>query len=193
MIVNRQAVIVTVSGLLTAVGLVLSQTACGNHTATPNPNSTTPAAPAPVISKAPVISNPSVEVTGNTISGFKDRFHLRTAANQQVEIGRLNVPAGSYAISAKLYTIRPLPSPASSTTIRCVLSTLQGDYDQTIVSQDGTTTPAVSIALNVVHTYPEAGTIVLTCGYEQSSGETDLEFIKITALNAGTLTNRPMP
>lgn len=124
---------------------------------------------------------------GTVISGFKDQFHLQTGAGQQALVGALTLPAGSYSITAKLYTTVPLPAGLNAT-IKCILHTQEGDFDQTLVNHDAITA-SVPVALNVVHTYRGTGTVVLTCGHEVSRGETYLRFVKITAMSATTLTN----
>jgi hypothetical protein len=128
---------------------------------------------------------------GTVVSGFKDQFHLVTGANRQVTVGALRVPPGSWSISAKLYPTVPLPS-GHKTTIRCVLHSQQGDYDETVVDHDGRIAN-VTIALNVVHTYTGWGTVLLKCGHDYTRGDTYLRFVKITAISTDTLVNRPLP
>jgi hypothetical protein len=124
------------------------------------------------------------------ISGFKDNFRLRTNANQQVEIGRLALPAGSYSIWAKLFVQVPLPAGLAAT-IRFRLQA-GGDFDITSVTHDGTIA-FLGVALNVVHNFGQPGSAVLTGEHFITAGETDLGFIKITALSGTTLSNNPIP
>ncbi|MCT9931667.1 hypothetical protein N5079_15745 [Planotetraspora sp. A-T 1434] len=128
--------------------------------------------------------------TGDVIAGWKNSFRLTTAANQQVDVGRLNLPAGKYAIFAKLFIGLPLPS-GLKTTVRCALWA-GVDNDQSIVDHDGNIS-GVPIALNVVHDFTTPGQAVLTCGHDVVSGQTDLGMIKITAISTGSLVNVPLP
>jgi hypothetical protein len=128
---------------------------------------------------------------GTVVSGYKDTFHLVTGPNQQVTVGALRVPPGAYSISAKLYATVPLPQ-GRKTTIRCVLDSQQGDFDQTIVDHDGRIAN-VSIALNVVHSYHSRATVLLRCGHDYTRGDTYLKFVKITAISTDSLVNRPLP
>jgi hypothetical protein len=136
-------------------------------------------------------NKPASAAASDVISGYKDSFRLTTAANQQVQVGRLSLPQGSYTISAKLYTGPPMPS-GYNTHVRCVLSTLQGDFDQTMVNHDGTTA-FVPMVLNVVHRYTASGSVVLTCGHDFTAGDTYLYFVKITAIQANAVTNIRLP
>jgi hypothetical protein len=127
---------------------------------------------------------------GSVFSGYKNQMRLTTAATQQVQVGALALPAGSYTISAKLYTTVPLPAGLVST-IRCVLKAAN-DYDETWLNHNAMIA-AVPMSLNVVHTFAAPGSVVLTCGYVYTSGDTYLRFVKITAIATGSLVNGPMP
>ena len=124
------------------------------------------------------------------ISGWKNHFMLKRGPNQPVEVGRLALPAGRYSIWAKFYVGIPRPEGLAST----VRSRLQAenDFDIAIITHDGTISN-VSVALNVVHTFPQAGSVVLTCEFLLAPGDTDIEFIKITAMNAENLVNNSLP
>ncbi|MEW1841195.1 hypothetical protein AB0392_24905 [Nonomuraea angiospora] len=128
--------------------------------------------------------------TGDVIAGWKNSFRLTTAANQQVEVARLNLPAGKYAIFAKLYTDIPLPD-GLETAVKCGLWA-GGDNDQSMVNHDAMYAYE-PIALNVVHDFTTSGATVLTCGHVWTSGQTDLNMIKITAISTGSLINVALP
>jgi hypothetical protein len=125
------------------------------------------------------------------ISGFKNHFQLELANGQTIQLGRLNLPSGSYSIWAKLYTGIPRPEGFLDT----LHFRLQAgnDFDDVIVTHDGQI-PNVAVALNVVHTFSAPGAAVLTCrNIGPSSNETDLHFIKITAVSGASFTNAPLP
>jgi hypothetical protein len=124
------------------------------------------------------------------ISGYKNHFHLQHDAHQLVEVGRLALPAESYSIWAKAYLGIPRPEGLAST-LRFRLQA-GNDFDAAIVSHDGTL-PFASVALNVVHRYVTAGSATLTCEFLWTAGDTDIEFIKITAVSSGSLMNAPLP
>jgi len=123
-------------------------------------------------------------------STFKDSFRLRTNANQLVPVARLNVPAGSYAVFAKLFTGVPLPAGLVAQ-VRCEL-VAGADFDRTIVNHDGLIAGA-TLSLEVVHTFSSDGTIALNCGHDITVGDTNLGFVKITAIAVSSLTNTPAP
>lgn len=122
-------------------------------------------------------------------STFKNQFRLTTAANALVEVARLNVPAGKYVAFAKLYTTVPLSGLNES--VRCQL-VAGGDFDETVSAHDAVTAES-SLALNVVHVFTSAGSVVLNCGYRFASGDAFLGFIKISAIRVPQLSNVASP
>jgi hypothetical protein len=120
---------------------------------------------------------------------FRDSFDLVTGANQSVPVASLAVPAGRYAIFAKLYT--GVPISGLSETIRCRLAA-GADFDNSIVNHDALIA-AVPLSLQVVHEFASDGTIDLSCGHIFTTGHTALGFIKITAIRVASLSNVPSP
>jgi len=125
------------------------------------------------------------------ISGFKNHFKLKKDPGERVEVGRLALPAGRYSIWAKFYLGPPRPEGVTSSTVKCRLQA-GNDFDDTIISHNRNVTGA-SAALNVVHSFTNAGFAALTCEFVDAAGDTNIEFIKITAVNAGVLVNNPLP
>src|SRR4051812_8221906 len=80
-------------------------------------------------------------------STFKDSFQLSTNANQFVTVARLNVPAGRYAIVAKLF-VGP-PANGLNDAVRCDLVAGQ-DFDRVVANHDAEIGFA-SLSLNVAH------------------------------------------
>ncbi|WP_141975431.1 hypothetical protein [Saccharothrix saharensis] len=115
---------------------------------------------------------------GDVFAGYKTEFLLSTGANQQVVVGRLNVPAGAFTT---------VDNSGYARTIRCVLDS-QGDWDRSIVTFDGVT-PNMPIVLTVNHVFPAPGTVTLSCGFDFQSGRTLLQFIKIDAIAAAGWSN----
>jgi hypothetical protein len=124
-------------------------------------------------------------------SAWRNDFTLKRAQNQRVEVGRLSLPIGRYSIWAKFYLGLPQIPGVDSQTVQARLEA-GNDFDVSRVSNSFTTPGAVA-ALNVVHFFPVAGAAVLTCEFPFRSGETDILFIKITAVNADSLTNTRIP
>ena len=120
-------------------------------------------------------------------SGFKDAFDLKTDADQQVEIGKLTLPAGVYSIWAKLY-IKP-----SDDDRRNIQFRLQAENDFDIATSSRGGQRAASVALNVVHQFAQSGTVTLTGAHRGDDGDTELGFVKITAVRGGSLQNNPLP
>jgi hypothetical protein len=120
-------------------------------------------------------------------SGFKDAFHLDTDKDEPKEIGRLALPAGTYSIWAKLF-IKAADDDRKNIQFRLQA---EGDFDITTASRGGER--AASVALNVVHNFSGPGNVVLTGAHQDDDGETDLGFIKITAVRGASLQNNPLP
>ena len=117
-------------------------------------------------------------------SGWKNGpVHLGTI---QVTIASLALPAGKYAVSAKLWA-----RSGSQTGIYCVLK-VAGDYDQTVVDVGGAHGDA-ALPLQVVGNLTGAGAARLQCWAAAASGDPVANFIKITAIKAGTLRNVTLP
>jgi hypothetical protein len=122
-------------------------------------------------------------------STFKDSVTLRTGANQLVTVAQLNVPAGKYAIFAKLFMGPPFSG--LNEAVRCEL--IAGvDFDRTQVNHDAEIAFA-ALSLEVVHEFPTAGSVSLNCGQLFTPGATSLGFVKITAVGVASLTNTPSP
>ena len=118
-------------------------------------------------------------------SAFKDSFRLTTGANQTVQVARLNLPAGKYIVSAKLFTGPPISG--LNEHVRCNLNA-GGDFDRTVVNHDATIA-FVSLALNVAHEFTSPGSVTLNCGHDFTSGDTNLFFVKISAIEVANLSN----
>jgi hypothetical protein len=123
------------------------------------------------------------------IAGFRDVFVLNAPANTPVQIGALNLAAGNYSIWAKLFVGLPASGDAFLQ-LRCRLQA-GGDFDETVVTKDANIGFA-SIALNVVHGFEEPGPVILTAESMFTATDTNLQFIKITALEVGSISNHPM-
>jgi hypothetical protein len=122
---------------------------------------------------------------GDTISGWKNSFHLVGGANVPIEVGRINVPAGAYAISAKLYV-----QSAANDHVSCTLTAGQ-DFDTTVIDHDA---PVAfnGIPLQVVHGFNTSFPIVLTCTHLLAFGDAFVSFVKITAQQTASLINIQM-
>lgn len=103
----------------------------------------------------------------------------------------LHIPAkGSYAIFAKatLWNGENVDD-----TLSCKL-VAGADFDETTVVLTGNTVPYAdygATALNVVHTFTKAGNVKLQC--TGGSDDTTASWIKITAIRAGSVSNKNLP
>jgi hypothetical protein len=96
----------------------------------------------------------------------------------------LNVPAGSYALNATTW----LDNGATAVLVRCSLAA-GGDTDlkrPLLEASGGGASSSQSVALQVVHTFPAAGTATLTCwsfGAATSARDTKLTAVKVDHLS----------
>ena len=118
----------------------------------------------------------------DAFSGFKNG---PVTISGPTSLGKLNVPAGNYAIVAKTWATN---NSGVVTLIQCVLSA-GGDSDTTRahLEASGTGADAQALSFNAVHTFSAAGTVDLTCTPFVSS--VSFADIKITAIRVGNLVN----
>jgi hypothetical protein len=102
-------------------------------------------------------------------------------------VAKLNVPAGSYAITAKLGAFS---NNNDSYVEICTLSA-SGDFDRSFTRLTGSGAEQ-GLSHHVVHTFPSAGTIQLECVGTSPQASTLPEFIKITATEVNSISNGPL-
>jgi len=132
--------------------------------------------------------------SGKIFAGFDDAGLIpsRGADGEPQEIARLAVPAGAYAISAKLTVTGPL---LGVTDVRCRLRAGE-DFDESSVAVSAVLntedfTHALGMPLEVVHRFAEPGFAVLACaGGVDALSTAHFEFLKIVAIRASSLSNQ---
>jgi len=130
----------------------------------------------------------SFTTTGNeapvVISGLSPGgFTVAPAAFQRVRY--LSLPAGSFAVSAKVW-VGHVSGPTIATT--CELR-LGADFDQGMVWQAAGILKAAPLMLQAVHTYASPGLAELWCRQSGSSGQIGAYNVQMTAVRAGTFSN----
>jgi hypothetical protein len=101
----------------------------------------------------------------------------------------LNLPAGKWAVFAKA-TITNVAG-AGATIAHCQLVASSGDFDDTVLALDDHnvgTAYSGALALNVNINLAASGTAKLQCRNE-GGGNTNIAFIKMSAIQAANLTN----
>ncbi len=98
---------------------------------------------------------------------------------------QLNVPAGSYAITAKLSAFAG--GAAQNYVETCTLRA-GNDFDRSFTRLAGPS-PEQGLSHNLVHTFTAPGAIVLECRASAPDAATLLEFIKITATRVNSISN----
>jgi hypothetical protein len=92
------------------------------------------------------------------------------------------VPAGSYAIQAKLNSF----SQGGADIVRCRLNAGDDfDSEDATIGDEAGATESASIAMQVVHTFSAAGTVSITCLGEGGGTGVAIKNIKITAIQVG--------
>ena len=99
-------------------------------------------------------------------------------------VGTLNLPAGKYAIFAKGWVDSHGGSPQH---VHCAL-VAGGDVDHT---RTQTGDFDASLSLQVVHSFGSSGSATLECADDSGAGnnDTQIQWVKITAIRAPALTN----
>ncbi len=142
---------------------------------------------APALAQSPAHGAARAAATPIIKSGFKNGPVTVTGSTFKA-VATMPLGAGGWAIFAKAF----LHGGANPSVVTCQL-TAGPDFDPTDAALE--TGPASAfeqtIALNVVHKFATAGGVKLAC---KSPGTTvSVNFIKITAIKAGTLTNVKLP
>lgn len=133
---------------------------------------------------APALSGPAGPAV---YSGFHDA--PITLPSSLRTIATLRVPAGNYSVFAKL-TVWNGQNIDDTLTCKLVAG---ADFDTSITVLTGNSVPFANyaaMALNVVHHFSGRGKIHLQC--TGGSVNTTASWIKITAIKAGPLSNRPI-
>ena len=138
--------------------------------------------------------NPALLERGRVFSGFNDG-PVAVPIFFSETIARLDLPAGNFAISAKL-TVTSISDEGFDDRVLCTLWA-EGDFDRAeAVLPEDVNPPvmhpyeaAVGLAMQVVHRYAAPGAVTLSC-FEQG-GDPDVSFqdLKITAIEATSLSN----
>jgi hypothetical protein len=138
--------------------------------------------------------NPAVLERGGIFSGFNDG-PVPMPLGFPAEIARLDLPAGSFAVSAKL-TVTNTSGERFDDRVLCALSA-EADVDRAelVLPEDVNTViqhpynAAAGLTMQLVHHFSAPGSVALSC-YEQDS-DPDLSFqdLKITAIAGSSLSN----
>ena len=138
--------------------------------------------------------SPRLLESGRIFSGFNDG-PVPMPSGFPVEIARLDLPAGSFAVSAKL-TVTNTFGERFDDRVLCALSA-EADVDRAelVLPEDVNTViqhpynAAAGLTMQLVHHFNAPGSVTLSC-YEQDS-EPDLSFqdLKITAIEGSSLSN----
>jgi hypothetical protein len=141
--------------------------------------------------------SPTLLESGRVFSGFNDG--PVPLPSFPVEIARLDLPAGSFAISAKL-TVTNTFSEGNDDRALCALRA-EADVDRAelVLMEDVFTliehpyNAAAELTMQLVHHFHSPGSVTLSC-YEQDF-DPDLSFqdLKITAIEGSSLSNIFLP
>jgi hypothetical protein len=139
-----------------------------------------------------------LKTDSTALAGFKngpgDVPSVPAVTDAAATIGTLSLPAGNYAISAKLYVedlVGP-PDPDPDVEVTCRLEA-GSDFDQsrtTVFATAGFPWRA-TMSLQVVHAFPSAGSVVMKCidDVPPPYSNTTYNSLKITAIEQGSISN----
>lgn len=154
---------------------VASATAAPATTATP----ATPTCPAPSVTTVPCV-----------IFGHKNTF-VSVQSGGFHRVGAMTVPAGKYAITAKLTLSNSGSNPAS---VGCILTagTQVDQSDDLVASSDPTGTADSTVVLTGTHAFSSSGTIAISCNDFSATNTISAHFIHSTAERVGALADEVM-
>ena len=131
---------------------------------------------------------------GRIFSGFNDG-PVPLPSGFPVEIARLDLPAGSFAVSAKL-TVTNTFSEGFDDRVLCALSA-EADVDlaELVLPEDVNTViqhpynAAAGLTMQLVHHFNAPGNVTLSCYEQDSSPDLSFQDLKITAIEGSSLSN----
>ena len=143
-----------------------------------------------------------LKTDSTALSGFKngpgDVPSVPAITQVEATIGTLAVPAGNYAISAKLYLEDVVGPPDPDTDVEVICRLEAGaDFDQsrtTLFVAPGFPWRA-TVTLQLVHAFPSAGSAVVKCIDDVPAPYTNTtyNYLKITAIEQGSVSNVALP
>ena len=142
---------------------------------------------APALAQSPAHGAAQAAATPIIKTGFKNGPVTVTGSTLKT-VASMSLGAGNWAIFAKAF----LHGGAAPSVVTCQL-TAGADFDPADAALETGPSTAFeqTIALNVAHKFATAGSVTLAC---KSPGTTvSVNFIKITAIKAGTLTIVQLP
>jgi hypothetical protein len=138
-----------------------------------------------------------LKTDAGSFAGFKngpgDVYSGPAVTDAGATIGTLSLPAGSYAIFAKLYVEDPtIPEVDPDITVVCRLEA-GADFDET--STEVLPPWRAALPLQVVHTFTAAGSAVVKCRDDQPAPNTTTVYrsLKITAIEQASISNVALP
>jgi hypothetical protein len=143
-----------------------------------------------------------LKTDSTALSGFKngpgDVPSVPTVTQAEATIGTLALPAGNFAISAKLY-LEDVEGPPDDTDVEVTCRLEAGaDFDQSMATlfAGGAGFPWRSpISLQLAHAFPSPGNAVVKCRDDVPAPYTltTFNFLRITAIEQGSASNVALP
>lgn len=136
-----------------------------------------------------------LKIDSTALAGFKngpgDVPSVPSVTDAAATIGTLSVPAGNYAIFAKLDVEDTTTSTPPQVEVTCRLEA-GSDFDESsLLLLPGGLRDRAVISLQFVHVFPAAGSVLVKCRDDLSAGDsnTKFHFLKITAIEQGSISN----
>jgi hypothetical protein len=138
--------------------------------------------------------SPTLLESGRIFSGFNDG-PVPMPSGFPVEIARLDLPAGSFAVSAKL-TVTNTLGEGSDDRVLCALRA-EADFDlaELVLPEDVFTliqhpyNAAAGLTMQLVHHFSAPGSVTLSCFEQDSQPDLSFQDLKITAIEGSSLSN----
>ena len=141
--------------------------------------------------------SPSLLEKGRVFAGFNDGPVPLPRESGQTNIATLNLPAGHFAIFAKLTVVNYGLNDDSNASDRavCQLNALPDfDHAETVVEEAGFIfSVATGLTMQLVHTFSSPGSVTLSCYEDDSILDLSFTDLKITAIEAPSVSNVFLP
>jgi hypothetical protein len=129
---------------------------------------------------------------GRVFAGFNDGpGAIPTIFSTEETIAELDLPGGSFAIFAKMTLENPDEAPAANDLVNCRLAA-EADFDEAAVTVEHTNSAtdlanADTLNLQVVHHFPDPGSVALSCTANFEEGT--YRDLKIFAIEVSQISN----
>ena len=138
--------------------------------------------------------SPTLLERGRIFSGFNDG-PVPMPSGFPVEIARLDLPAGSFAVSAKLTVTNTFGERFDDRVLCSLRAEADVDRAELVLPEDVNTViqhpynAAAGLTMQLVHHFSTPGSVTLSCHEQDSDPDLSFQDLKITAIEGSSVSN----